>query len=534
MSDALAALSLANFYYYKIWAQLLSSPEHQYALKNAGPSLYLAAILNVILLAVPIWAAIRVARRFEGSWLGRLAQIPYLLVLLVGFNGIRSTFLEISLGQVVHRYGLVPSALACAGLGALALWILTRKYRQFFKVTIVAASVISPFVAVTFLQAAGRMARQRPELYADKPNPPLIVHPARARRALWLVFDELDQAVMFSYRPADLALPEFDRLRAESVYAEQALPPADVTELSLPALLTGRMLDKAAAANPRELTIRFQDAARDEKFSEQETVFRKAAKAGLNTGLVGWYHPYCRLIGDQIDSCSWVEGDPENRGGILAKMRSQQRLLLNLIPGIIPIRNALESKLGIKTSVPRLFQQEREIMLQTQQEVLAQTKLAVVDPRLDLVFVHFPVAHPPGIYNRFKKEYSIGDDARYLDNLALADRALGELRGELERSGLADKTDILVSSDHWFRSSVWRGRYSGEDAVLYDHPEGGLVPFLLKLAGRKTSATIPGKISTVHSADLLLARLAGKLNTPSDVAAWLAAQKVEPTKITLH
>ena len=33
-------------------------------------------------------------------------------------------------------------------------------------------------------------------------------------RVVWLIFDELDERVAFAARPANLSLPEFDRLRA--------------------------------------------------------------------------------------------------------------------------------------------------------------------------------------------------------------------------------------------------------------------------------------------------------------------------------
>jgi hypothetical protein len=55
-----------------------------------------------------------------------------------------------------------------------------------------------------------------------------------ARRVLWIVYDEMDQRTPFLQRPADLQLPELDRLRVHDLTLE---------------ILTGRIstLDQLAA-----------------------------------------------------------------------------------------------------------------------------------------------------------------------------------------------------------------------------------------------------------------------------------------------
>ena len=47
------------------------------------------------------------------------------------------------------------------------------------------------------------------------------------------------------------------------------------------------------------------------------------------------------------------------------------------------------------------------------------------DQSIDFVFIHLPVPHPPGIYDRRAGHQR--PTGTYIDNLALADRTLGDL-----------------------------------------------------------------------------------------------------------
>jgi hypothetical protein len=99
----------------------------------------------------------------------------------------------------------------------------------------------------------------------------------------------------------------------------------------------------------------------------------------------------------------------------------------------------------------------------------------------------------------------------------------------MERAGVWDETFVLVSSDHWWRTEIWReGRFwTEEDRAL----TGGLidrrVPFILKLAERNTHFTYEPSFNTVLSHDLLLALLRGELSSAAEVAAWIDSRRQE-------
>jgi hypothetical protein len=132
-----------------------------------------------------------------------------------------------------------------------------------------------------------------------------------------------------------------------------------------------------------------------------------------------------------------------------AALRDRLRLQLMTLPLVGHFRGAR----------PGEFQREEEIVrfsfLRTHALELAADRTA------GLVLIHLPVPHPPAIYSRARGAFNAEDSASYLDSLALADRTLGELRAALEQSGLWDRTAVLVSADHGWRTRLWRETRSG-------------------------------------------------------------------------
>ncbi|MFH4234125.1 hypothetical protein WAJ75_24275, partial [Acinetobacter baumannii] len=66
-----------------------------------------------------------------------------------------------------------------------------------------------------------------------------------------------------------------------------------------------------------------------------------------------------------------------------------------------------------------------EFHLLIYQEVLKAAKQLIIDPSIDLAFVHFPVPHLPVIFSRQTGETTALGEGSYFDNLALVDRTVG-------------------------------------------------------------------------------------------------------------
>ena len=145
------------------------------------------------------------------------------------------------------------------------------------------------------------------------------------------------------------------------------------------------------------------------------------------------------------------------------------------------------------------------------------------DPRIDLLFVHFPAPHLVPIYNRRRRDFTLDNSLDYFDNLALVDRTVGEIRAGLEKSGLWNSTSLIITSDHGLRPNVWRGRLGWTPRLdeLTESGQSPLVPLIVKLAGKDQGAVYDPMISNVICGDLALAILSGKVSTSADAIAWL-------------
>jgi arylsulfatase A-like enzyme len=146
-----------------------------------------------------------------------------------------------------------------------------------------------------------------------------------------------------------------------------------------------------------------------------------------------------------------------------------------------------------------------------------------LDPRIRFTLLHFPTPHMYAIYNRFRRDFTLDSNIDYLDNLALVDRTLGELRAELQTTGLWDQTSLLITADHGFRPDMWRGRYGWTQNMERISAKGPsqLVPFILKLAGQKDHVVVDRAFSNIVSSDLAMAVLGGQITAASQAADWL-------------
>ena len=135
-----------------------------------------------------------------------------------------------------------------------------------------------------------------------------------------------------------------------------------------------------------------------------------------------------------------------------------------------------------------------------------------------------------------RASFNLDGPIDYFDNLALADRTVGELRLALEQARLWDDTTLLITSDHGMRPDNWEGRLGWTDQLerLTGGVHGKTVPFILKLAGAHEGVPFPKQFSNVVSARLVLAVLTGSVSTPPQAVAWLdAAAAEQPSKTTL-
>lgn len=500
--DFLIALSLANVTFLRLWSELLDvGAGARYSMRlPPRPVALQSAIINVFMLGGVLCLAATLARR---TVRGRLVlQWGTLLFCAFPLNALRSVLAMSyfpSFGgtpaQAGGRVEVVALIAASCGIMAALTLFRTRVARLAPAVLL----IVSPLVFINVGRAVVQIVSYNPQAYADKPlaGPVSVVPPPR--RAVWIIFDEMDEGIAFANRRPGLSLPEFDRLRDESFYALHAYSPALNTLESMPALITGKPVATAESVSPDRLSLHFADGSVGE-FQKEKNVFSRARQAGFQTAVAGWYHPYCRVLNDSLTECQWSEFDSPTKNNSTGERLpevalNQVRSLLP--PTLFPIGQSLTSLHHV-----RIYQQ-----------VLAAGTRFAIDPRIGLVLIHFPVPHSPYIYN--SKTRRLGAEntgaAGYSDALELADQTLSSVRSAMQAAGVWDSTTVLISADHGYR----RPR-------KVNNPQSDRwVPFVLKLAGQHNPQAYGRSVNTIMTSDLLLQVLQGHLRTATQVSAWL-------------
>jgi len=507
--DLIKAVSLANLVFMREWAELLTyDRRNDYWIKwPPTPTHFAALIVNILVLSVVFLAIFRRMREHPKSFHYRLAPVWFVLLLIALLNSLatligtpqQSLFLQ-SVQQKLPVIGVI------VGIGFIVALLLRRERLLHAASAVLSATFLlvplfftrALLISANYTTAGandGKLAARLPE----RPGAP---------RVFWVIFDEWDQQLTFRDRPTGLRLPEIDRFRATAFYASRVQRAAYATDWAMPALIMGRPVDTVKPSGPAELQVTFPGSPQAVSWTAQPNVFRDARQLGLNTGVLGWAVPYCRVLNQDLSSCDWEAGSTQynstgNRFGEI--LRNQPRELFETI-----YRSPFGQSLATKRHV-RVYKEMMDLM---------QARLA--RPETGLVLIHLPVPHPPYFYNRATGRFDRGatpligifqqTQQGYVDALELVDQTIGIIRRTLENSGEWDRTGILLSADHSYRH---RPKLDGR-------PVEQEVPFLLKLAGQKSAVDYEAAFNAILTRPLLRAILSGEIAQPQDVPVWLS------------
>lgn len=381
-----------------------------------------------------------------------------------------------------------------------------------------------PVLALVLFQASRRTLFRYPfSAYSDRALAASYPEPPKDVRVVWIIFDEMSQEMAFGNRPQGLPLPNLDRLKVASFFATAAKAPGEATLISMPGLILGEPVVEAIPRGPDDLYLRTRSQAKTVPWSTFPSVFDDARELGFNTALLGWYHPYGRVLSHSLTYCFWT---PQwlNQGieerftprDFAFSMWDRGRLQLAALPGAGHLPGVY----------PGIFEREEKTKLFPL--LLGRALEWAADPSIGLVLLHFPVPHPPSIYSPSTGALTLSGQMGYLDNLALADRTLGLLRRSIEDAGLWDRSAILVSADHGWRASYWSnapGWTSAEDAAV--RTDTSTVPFLLKLPGQTSSAVYNKPLPTVVTRRLITEILSRRLSDPAAIPLVIARIEAE-------
>lgn len=473
-----------------------------YYLRETDPGSigFIALAIEITLLTGLLWLTASALDRTTAG--RRVRQWAFLALLIVpGTIAIRHYSRSVINLALMNRW-LMGATVVCT----LALFMGLYRFRQqVVRIAITLLIILSPLGVVNFASAAWLRMKYRDERAAMP-----ITTRSDTPRIIWIIFDELDQNTVFVNATSSVSLPEFDRFRAQSLVVQNAYPPSGATLSSLPALITGQIVADAQPLAANELGLTLSNGAKV-KWSEQSTVFSQARAEGFSSGVAGWYHPYCRILGRSLDLCLWGDlselatmNDRVSQLTLRQAMLKWTREVLNHMP-IFRLRGESQP------TTPNTSELEAKQTHITEFQSVSTKATSLIAKDLNLILLHFPVPHSPWIYDVSRHTFSADPGhGGYLNNVELADRALGEIRNRLEESNRWDSSIVLISSDHWWRESpLVNGRR--------DHR----IPFMLKLASQKSSLEYQVPVNSIVTRELLMQLLRGNLRNSEDVAMWL-------------
>lgn len=311
------------------------------------------------------------------------------------------------------------------------------------------------------------------------------------RRVVWVIFDEMDYAL--SLKPGSgmaAAMPNFSALTARAISANQAFSPGQDTSYSIPALLTGTALSGVTIRSQNRLDLVDQQH-KIVRFGPDSAIFSQLPGGPQAATVLGFYHPYCKMF-PSLQSCNSTYA--VNAGRWFDSLTFFSTALIS----------AIKNVKGAIRILPEFVLYHFDHMYRASDNVLSHLDATLANQRSSFDFIHMNLPHLPNIYvQRLLKQPVENDTDAYRQNLIGADMVLGRVVKDLQ--ALADKQNILliVSSDHWLRT------HSKQPAAI---------PFVVWKVGASEPIVLPDRISTVHSKQLALDFLSGKLDTQPELA----------------
>ncbi len=478
--------------------------------------LFASTLLSLLLLALGLGLLLHLAdlspRLRPFLWSALVCCLPILLyVELVALTG-----------WTLPSY-LLRLLLILALLVALLLASRTSLQSALYELHQLAVSILG-FAAIlgVFVMAEllwfGKQASHATPLPPFQPQTALTSPIPPSPRILWIVFDELSYQQIYERRYPGLQLPAFDQIAQQSTLFTHTIPAGIFTELVLPSLLTGTSVDRIrASADSNSLQLHNPNTLQWTTLQPHNTVFQDAQQAGLRTAVSGWYNPYCRILPGVLDRCYWSNRVPRLMGFL-------PNAALNTIAVDLAHRffDSLHQLTHPHDLVPEdVF--DAAAHLADFQDITTHANQLLRDPSLGFIFLHLPIPHRVGIYNRNTAQFAL-TNSTYLDNLALADRYLAHIHEQLQQQGQWDATTIVIMGDHSWRAHLVRDNFGGlapeEQAASNGAKFDDRPAYLIKLPYQNQPARLDTPFHATQTRALLDALILQQLRTPNDLIAW--------------
>ena len=476
----------------------------------------------MVLFVILLWAALsllllsarRPGRWRIAVWSGLLLPAPWVIY----------RFVVLHWGTHLSPWVRMPRIAAAAAVWVLILLLWRKAYversEQFIRL---AASVlvclgISGSLLLVFLIHSWWEARRLNDPLPLRQKGATVGSGTRGPRVIWIILDELSYDQLYEHRSPGLHLPAFDALAAQSTVFTHVVPAGIETDKVVPALFTGRPVNKIASSPEGGLLLPDPKTGRWRSFAQHDTVFQDALNSGYQTGIAGWYNPYCRIMPTVLFDCAWSD----NAG---------------LIDGVAPDRTLSSNLLGLfdallgNASLSTLFRaslsyrdRQRAGQIADYRGLVTDGDRLLADSSAGFILLHMPFPHPPGFYDQVTRRLSTKRRS-YIDNLALADSYVTHVRALLETTHEWNTSTVLVTGDHsWRTALIWK--QAGDWTTDEERASNGgrfddRPAYILKLSGQKSGQRFDSPFHALETRRLLDAIFTDRIATAEDLQGWL-------------
>jgi len=510
-----SAFSLSNLFFIISWKELVYPGFHHYRRPfQPGVSEYLSVIVDVLLLSLIFMALIELSKSLK-RWLAATSAVILIVSGILAFGPLSSELIKWLLPEAERFVTLYLSGLVlciCVFLAAKDRF----RVRSIAKNLQLLALFLLPFSLFIYLEACRYhlfndhslflpQTIQSHDLAARETQP--------TRRVIWIVFDELDQALISAARKNNTNLVDLEKLAEQSLVAENAYAPNNRTQESIPALLTGVLLTEAFTISPNGLMLKPLDGTGSFMFGHGSDVFSTLQDRGINSGIAGWYHPYCRIFQGRVANCAWSPLASPDCSSIDRFKSCSKQVLFRALEKVPLITRIFPDLPGINFE---LLGETREVQIERNQFLNTKVQEMLSNPNLGLVFFHSSVPHLP-LIGRADEE----GDITYYSSLEIVNETIRTVRNTLESTGQWENTVLIVSSDHAYRFKRLRDFRQLSEKERNDSMVDTRIPFIIKFAGQNSRIDYEPRINTIVTKRLILDILDNKIRDAGELVKWL-------------
>ncbi len=525
--DYLRCLSLANLHVVNVWLEVSNRGFDFFRASRPTATMIVAAVTLVLLLSLVFWGTVQAWRLLPPRLSRPAAIIGITVSVLIPLDILHRSVLAGAMDRAIALFGrtTVQGAVGLVAAGLL-VWLAVRT-RAAIRVYGLALSLALPLAPILLGQAVW-VQWQRPAGPHYAGTHAVDTRQQAPTRMVVMIFDEWDQRLAIEERPDRIALPALDRIVGQSFHASRVAGGGYLgVGSSIKSILTGQRLK---TVEPRSLGVRLDGERREvvdpaAAWIESPTIFSELAGRGWSTSIVGWYIPYCRLLGQYLRACAWQPG-----GSVYGRREFLFDLSYAQSLRTLAMRQAerlpLSRTLGLESSIDERRQLLREELSRIRADVAAASDSA------DFLYVHWPVPHPFGVDDGSAAARERRPN--YLDNLVVADGLLSEFQERLTREGRWDAVTLVLTADHSLRSRYWRGlgAWTDEEQRATGGRQSPYVPFVVKFAGHHAPLAYDHPFTIALLYDVVLAIADGTVASPADLAKWLDAHRGKhPTEV---